>query len=230
MAMLLLLIGIVAAIAVFVWAMSSSSPGVKIAGSVGALLVLFLFVLFSSVRHVSEDEVGVVIKHYGPELPGGTIIATDGQKGPQARVLGPGWHFWLWPGLYDIEVVPIVQVGSDQVGLITALDGQPLPTGQAFAAEWDEPGKMLLAEHFLGAGAGNRGPQASVLKPAIIDSTRDSLTSNSPTPQIFRRQPLASSSPTSATPLTPQRTAAPPSSIVVNGGSGEIRCCRTKSI
>ncbi|MCP4837987.1 MAG: hypothetical protein GY894_01305 [Planctomycetes bacterium] len=165
MAMLLLLIGIVAAITVFVWAMSSTSPGVKIAGSVGALIVLFLFTLFSSVRHVSEDEVGVVIKHFGSELPSGTIIATEGQKGPQARVLGPGWHFWLWPGLYDIEVVPIVQVASDQVGLITALDGQPLPTGQAFAAEWDDPANMLLAEHFLTEGTGNRGPQASVLKP-----------------------------------------------------------------
>jgi regulator of protease activity HflC (stomatin/prohibitin superfamily) len=165
MAMLLLLIGIVAAIALFSWAMSSSSQGVKVAGALGAVAVLFLFVLFSSIRHVSEDEVGVVVKHFGEELPSGTIIATDGEKGPQAGILGPGWHFWLWPGLYDVEVVPIVQIGSDKVGLITALDGRPLPAGQAFAEEWSDPARMLIAEHFLSEGGGARGPQASILKP-----------------------------------------------------------------
>jgi len=165
MAMLLLLVGLVAAIGLFGWAFSSPNPVVKIGGAIAALVVLFLFVLFSSIRHVAEDEVGVVIKHFGDELPSGTIIATNNEKGPQAHILGPGWHFWLWPGLYDIEIEPIVTVSSEQVGLITAVDGVPLPQGQAFAAEWDQPADMLRAEHFLVAGNGNRGPQASVLKP-----------------------------------------------------------------
>ncbi len=162
---MLLLIGIAAAIALFIWALSSESGAIKVAGAVGALLVLFAFVLFSSIRHVAESEVGIVVKHFGLELPSGQIIATEGEKGPQARILGPGWHFWLWPGLYDVEVEPIVRVGSDQVGLITALDGAPLPSGQAFAAEWSAPADMLRAEHFLADGGGNRGPQASVLSP-----------------------------------------------------------------
>ncbi len=165
MAMVLLLIGIGAAIALIGWAFSSESPATKVGGAIAALIVLFAFVLFSSVRHVSENEVGIVVKHFGNELPAGTIIATDGEKGPQAQILGPGWHFWLWPGLYDVEVEPIVRVGSDEVGLLTALDGAPLPSGQAFAAEWDDPASMMQATHFLGTGGGHRGPQASVLKP-----------------------------------------------------------------
>jgi regulator of protease activity HflC (stomatin/prohibitin superfamily) len=165
MAMLLLLVGLVLAIGLFGWAFSSPNPVVKVGGAIAALVVLFLFVLFSSIRHVAEDEVGIVIKHFGEELPSGTIIATMEEKGPQARILGPGWHFWLWPGLYDVEIEPIVSVGSEQVGLITAVDGGPLPKGQAFAAEWEQPADMLRAEHFLRDGKGNRGPQASVLTP-----------------------------------------------------------------
>ena len=138
MTFMVLLIGLVAAIAICSWAFTSSSTGVRVSGALAALLVLFLFVLGSSVRHVSEDEIGIVVKHYGRELPPGQIIATNGEKGPQAKILGPGWHFWLWPGLYDVEVESIVQIGPDQVGLLTALDGQPLPATHAFADEWDD--------------------------------------------------------------------------------------------
>ncbi len=165
MAMLLLLIGIAAAITLFIWAFTSESSTVKVFGAVGALAVLFLFVLFSSVRHVGESEVGIVVKHFGEELPSGAIIATKGEKGPQAVILGPGWHFWLWPGLFDVQIDQVVRVASDKVGLLTAIDGQPLPSGQAFADEWEEPGDMLRAEHFLTDGNGFRGPQVSVLKP-----------------------------------------------------------------
>ncbi|MBT5584344.1 MAG: hypothetical protein HOJ54_10120, partial [Phycisphaerae bacterium] len=73
MAMLLLLIGLVAAVALFGWAFSSPSPSIKVGGAIAALAVLFLFVLFSSVRRVSENEIGIVVKHFGDELPSGTI-------------------------------------------------------------------------------------------------------------------------------------------------------------
>ena len=165
MAMILILIGLIAAFGVFAWAMSSKESTIRVLGAMGALVILFVFILFSSIRHVGEHEIGIVVKHYGSDLPSGSIIATNNEKGPQAQILGPGWHFWLWPGLYDVEIEPVVEVGPDEVGLITALDGQPLPSGQAFAAEWDDHAAMLRAEHFLADGRGHRGPQASVLKP-----------------------------------------------------------------
>ena len=165
MTFIVLFIGLVAAIAICSWAFTSPNTTVRISGALAALVVLFLFVLGSSVRHVSDNEIGIVVKHYGPELPPGQILATNGEKGPQAAILGPGWHFWLWPGLYDVELEPIVQIGSDQVGLLTALDGQPLPATHAFADEWDDPKQMQRADYFLGEGGGHRGPQATVLRP-----------------------------------------------------------------
>ncbi|HJO16295.1 MAG TPA: hypothetical protein QF800_05340, partial [Phycisphaerales bacterium] len=165
MTIILLLIGLVLAVGLCSWAFSSTNTTIRVGGAIAALIVLFLFVLGSSIRHVGENEIGIVVKHFGEELPAGQIIATNNEKGPQAHILGPGWHFWLWPGLYDIEIESIVTVSSEQVGLITAVDGVPLPQGQAFAAEWDQPADMLHAEHFLAAGKGYRGPQASVLKP-----------------------------------------------------------------
>lgn len=165
MTIILLLIGLVLAVGLCSWAFSSPNTTIRVGGAIAALIVLFLFVLGSSIRHVSENEIGIVVKHFGEELPAGQIIATNDEKGPQATILGPGWHFLLWPGLYDVQFENIVQVKSDQVGLLTALDGQPLPTGHAFADEWAAPRDMQQASYFLGEGDGNRGPQATVLRP-----------------------------------------------------------------
>ena len=45
---------------------------------------------------------GVVTKNIGfKSLPPGKIVATEGEKGPQARILPPGWHPWYWPFIYD---------------------------------------------------------------------------------------------------------------------------------
>ncbi len=103
----------------------------------------------------------------GNNMPPGQIIALNGEKGPQAKVLGPGWHLWYFPGLYDVYIEPIVEIKSDEVGLLSASDGVPLPKDQAFAAEWVDAtfDRMLDAEYFLGEGGGFKGPQASVLKP-----------------------------------------------------------------
>ena len=112
MAMILILIGLIAAFGVFAWAMSSKESTIRVLGAMGALVILFVFILFSSIRHVGEHEIGIVVKHYGSDLPSGSIIATNNEKGPQAQILGPGWHFWLWPGLYDVEIEPVVEVGE----------------------------------------------------------------------------------------------------------------------
>jgi len=133
-----------------------------------ALFVLLLGLLFSSVRFVPEDRMGIVVKNaLGTKLPPDKIIATDGEMGPQARVLPPGWHFGYWPVIYDIELAPVIVVEAGKVGLLQTADGKPLPPGQIYAPEWSQATfqQMLDAEHFLGPGAGFKGPQASVLTP-----------------------------------------------------------------
>ncbi len=138
------------------------------AAAAAALLVLGAAIVFSSVRHVGESEVGLVVKHaMGPKLPPGQIIATGGEMGPQAKVLPPGWHFGYWPIVYDVDKDRVIEINEGKVGLLTTTDGLALPPGEIYAPEWPQETlqAMLIAEHFLGPGRGYKGPQASVLTP-----------------------------------------------------------------
>ena len=124
--------------------------------------------LASSVTYVGSDDVGIISKNaLGRSLTGGKIIAVNGEMGIQAAVLAPGWHVGYWPVVYSVKTVPLTQIASDEVGLIDSQDGLPLDSGQLFAAEYtkDEFQRMLDAQHFLGAGNGRKGKQASVLTP-----------------------------------------------------------------
>ena len=66
-------------------------------GRVVTRLVLGVFALFlvlsTSFLFVGEEETGHMFKIYlGSSLKDGDIIATDGEKGPQADILPPGFH------------------------------------------------------------------------------------------------------------------------------------------
>ncbi len=142
--------------------------GLRVAAGVVALLILAVTAVMSSVRYVRVDKVGIVVKNVAvKDLPKGQIIATGGEKGPQAEILGPGWKFGYWPVIYDVQKQPVVEIKNGKVGLLTAIDGQPLPPGEIYAPEWshEEMRNMLDAEYFLGDGQGIKGPQASVLTP-----------------------------------------------------------------
>ncbi len=140
--------------------------GLRVAAGVVALIILALTAVMSSVRYVGKDYIGIVIKNVAfKDLPQGQILATEGEKGPQAGILGPGWRPGLWPIVFDVEKVPVVEIDDDEVGLLTATDGKPLPAGQIYAPDWIEPELMLRADHFLREGQGYKGPQTSVLTP-----------------------------------------------------------------
>lgn len=138
-------------------------------GAAGASLIIFILgLLFSSVRFVPEDRLGVVVKNaLGSKLPPAKIIATSGEMGPQARILPPGWHLGLWPVIYDVELHSVTVIPTGKVGIVKTSDGLPLPEGQIYAPEWDQATfqRMQDAEHFLTNGGGFKGPQASVLTP-----------------------------------------------------------------
>lgn len=133
----------------------------------GALGVVLVAIFVSSFRFVGENEVGIVIRNVGAPLPAGKIIATGGEKGPQAKILSPGWHPWLWPVIFDLDLVPVVDIPEGSIGVLTARDGRPLPEGQVYAPEWadDVFERMIDAEYFLTDGGGFGGPQTSVLRP-----------------------------------------------------------------
>jgi len=147
----------------------STQSAVTRATATSAALVLMIagvgvFILASAVS-ISSDQTGVVIRTLGSELPAGHIVAVSGEKGPQAKVLGPGWHFGYWPWSYEIEKVGTIMVPNGQIGIVTALDGKVLPGGSVFAPAWKSADDMLDATKFLIDSTGSRGPQLTILTP-----------------------------------------------------------------
>lgn len=132
--------------------------------ALAASLFGFGLIVGSSVV-VDEGEVGIVHKQFfGRPLPTGQIIARDGEMGPQAFILGPGWHFGYYPFVYQVRIDGVITIPSGQVGFVTARDGQPLPENEMFAPAWDSAQDMLNPETFLAKG-GRRGPQTTILTP-----------------------------------------------------------------
>ncbi|MCH7752211.1 MAG: hypothetical protein IH898_08670 [Planctomycetes bacterium] len=164
-----LLAGVVLAGTIIAWAAQVRSLQLRIGAAVLAVVVLCAFFTLASFRFVGEDSIGVVTKNIGlKSLPPGKIIATLGEKGPQARILPPGWHPWYWPFIYDIDKGQVIKIPAGIVGLLNAKDGLPLPRDTAYAPEWPEDTEREMAQNaafFLGEGLGVKGPQTSVLKP-----------------------------------------------------------------
>ena len=131
--------------------------------------VMALFLVFStSYVIIDADKIGHMNRIYlGKSMPTGQIIAFPGEKGPQAEILAPGFHFRLLLNvLYDVDELKVVAIKEGNYGYIVAKDGAPLRKGQYLADEWpkDRVREMLNAEYFLKNG-GQKGPQLSVLKP-----------------------------------------------------------------
>jgi len=128
-------------------------------------IIAITLIIVSSAIFVDEDMSGVIVIKFGQDLPVGKIIATSGEKGPQARILPPGWHFGYWPWNYELREVPTITIPSGHVGVVEARDGaHPLAKGEIFAFEWDDPQEMLDGAKFMAKG--QRGPQLTVLTPA----------------------------------------------------------------
>ena len=175
--MIWLIAGVVLLVAgTFFWA--RPGIGVKIKGeaqtisarpiAIGAILVGLYLVGSTSFVHVSADSVGHLKRVYGfADLPKDRIVALSGEKGPQAQILGPGFHIIPFVRvLYDYEEFAVVTVREGFYGQITALDGRPMPSGMfmAPAIADDKLAEMLDAEAFLKNG-GYRGAQETVLTP-----------------------------------------------------------------
>ena len=132
--------------------------------------IIAVFLVFStSYVHIGADEVGHLKKiYFGRSLPPGRIIAANGEKGPQAEILPPGFHFRpLLNVIYDVEQKSILEIPEGKYGFVTARDGRSLRKEQFLSDRWPEREfvKMVQdAAYFLKKG-GQKGPQLTVLKP-----------------------------------------------------------------
>src|ERR671917_2274155 len=74
-------------------------------------------------------------RYLGAKMPPGRVVATEGEVGIQADVLKPGLHFIKWPFERVVRKVPLIEVGSEELGIIEAVAGEPMPSGRIFAPD-----------------------------------------------------------------------------------------------
>ncbi|MEN8188421.1 MAG: SPFH domain-containing protein [Thermodesulfobacteriota bacterium] len=140
----------------------------------GMLLAAGYLVLSTSFVIIDADKVGHLKRIYlGKSMDPGQIIAFEGQKGPQARILPPGFHFkFLLNVFFEVEELEVFSVAEGQYGFLVARDGKPL-RGRYLADAWPEDKfqNMLDATFFLKNG-GQKGPQLSILPPGTYRLNR----------------------------------------------------------
>jgi uncharacterized membrane protein YqiK len=101
-----------------------------------AALVIFVAVVRRWLVNVGAREIAIKERRYmGSKMPPGRVVATEGEVGIQADVLKPGLHFVKWPFEKVVRKVPLIEIGPDELGIVEAIDGEPMPPGRNFAPD-----------------------------------------------------------------------------------------------
>ncbi|HEY5996031.1 MAG TPA: SPFH domain-containing protein [Candidatus Deferrimicrobiaceae bacterium] len=129
---------------------------------------------------IDKGKIGLVTAMDGGGIPPGRLLAkkveghsnfengqaflnNGGQKGPQIQILLPG-TYRVNTDLFKVEIQDATVVPAKKIGLVTALDGEPLPDSEYVAKTVAGHNDFQDPSRFLSAG-GQRGPQFDVLKP-----------------------------------------------------------------
>ena len=127
---------------------------------------------------IEEYQIGIVEAITGKPIPSGKILAdavecnlfqdgeaflkNGGQKGKQIQILPPG-EYRINTHLFKVSIKDAIVIKSDEVGIVHAIAGEPIPPGKimAKAVECDlfQDGKTFLDN------GGQKGPQLQVLTP-----------------------------------------------------------------
>src|SRR5882672_8585375 len=100
------------------------------------VLILLFVILRRILVNVGGREIAIKERRYlGAKMPPGRVVATEGEVGIQADVLKPGLHMIKWPFEKGIRKFPLIEIGADEMGIIEAIDGEPMPPGGIFAAD-----------------------------------------------------------------------------------------------
>ena len=141
------------------------------AAQAGFALLAFMVVASTSFIYIEDNETGHLVKIYGTQgLKDGKIIAFSGEKGPQARILPPGFNFeFLLNVINNVSKKSVIGIPEGKYGYLVAFDGTPFRPDQTYADAIDPQqfNRMVNnAEIFLSEG-GQKGPQTSILTPGI---------------------------------------------------------------
>ena len=134
------------------------------------LLIAGFLVFYVFFVNVGPDEIAITERKYiGKELKPGRVFASEGEVGINVDYLAPGLHFVFWPFTQLLVRSKMVSVGANEIGLIEALDGEPLAAGSIYA---DDPAAEFHKQfqepvQFLKYG-GIRGKQLTFLTNGVF--------------------------------------------------------------
>ena len=126
---------------------------------------------------IKKRKIGLVLSKDGKEIPTGRILArkvesdnfqdasaflnNGGQKGRQSAFITTG-SYRINTYLFEIIIADQVKIFENMVGIVTALDGDPIPQGQIAGKYVDGHNNFQDFDYFLEQG-GNRGLQPQVM-------------------------------------------------------------------
>src|SRR5207247_2234495 len=100
------------------------------------LLIALLMILNRILVNVGAREIAIKERRYfGAKMPPGRVVATEGEVGIQADVLKPGLHLIKYPFERVVRKVPLIEIGADELGIVDAVDGEPMLPGRIFALD-----------------------------------------------------------------------------------------------
>src|SRR5881394_1949569 len=100
------------------------------------ILIALLIILRRIFVNVGAREIAIKERRYlGRRMPPGRVVATEGEVGIQADVLKPGLHLIKYPFERIVRKVPLIEIGADELGIVEAVDGEPMPPGRIFAPD-----------------------------------------------------------------------------------------------
>src|SRR5690349_19418021 len=109
---------------------------IPIVFGVFVLLIAFLIIVNRIFVNVGAREIAIKERRYlGAKMPPGRVVATEGEVGIQADVLKPGLHLIKFPFEKVVRKVSLIEIGADEMGIIEAVDGEPMPPGRIFAPD-----------------------------------------------------------------------------------------------
>src|SRR5438034_2124116 len=137
---------------------------------VGFVLLIVLVLILRRI-FVNVGARGIAIKerrYMGRRMPPGRVVATEGEVGIQAEVLKPGLHLIKYPFERIVRKVPLIEIGADELGIVEAIDGEPMLPGRIFALDRAENAHNNFQDPiaFIKQG-GVKGIQLRTLPPGL---------------------------------------------------------------
>lgn len=116
--------------------MESLIPLIVLAVAALIALGILWYIVTRFLVNIGATEVGIKERRYfGRRMPQGRVVANAGEVGIQAEVLKPGLHFVMYPIERVSQKVPLIEIGADELGILDAIDGDPMPAGRIFAPD-----------------------------------------------------------------------------------------------